>query len=327
MSAAELSAIVVTPDRFETVRRTVKALARQDVASRMEVVIVGPARADLAVIEEEIAGFASVRFVTMNPVRSTAEARAAGIRAAEAPVVAIVEDHCFPGRGWASALIARHREDWTGVGPTMRNANPRTLISWANFLIEYGPWAEPPGNLEPGHIPGHNSSYKKAPLLAYGDALPAIFEAESAMQWELGAKGHRFCIEPAARAFHLNYSLMGPSLQLRFLGGRLFAGNRARQWSAGKRAAYFLGSPLIPLVRFARLARLVGKVGSAPKAAMLLPILALFLAVDAFGEMVGYALGTGDVMRQLTEREFHRERFLAPGDRSATAHAPEDSVN
>ena len=327
MSAPELSAIVVTPDNFETIRRTVKALARQDVADRIELVIVGPEQSKLGVVEEEIRGFAAVRFVTMEPVRSTSEARAAGIRAAAAPVVAIMEDHCFPGRGWGAALIERHREPWTGVGPAMRSANPRTLIGWANFLIEYGTWAEPVANLEPGHIPGHNSSYKKAPLLEYGDRLATIFEAESAMQWDLAARGHRFCIEPRARAFHLNYSLLLPSLRLRFWGGRLFAGNRARGWSVGKRVVYIAGSPLIPLVRLARLVPLLGKVGNPVKAVLLLPVLALMLTVDALGEMSGYAVGTGTAMARLTAWEFHRERFLAERDRSVPHIAPEDAAN
>lgn len=75
-------------------------------------------------------------------MRSTARARAAGVRAATAPVVALAEDHAFPAPGWAEAFIERHGEGWAAVGPVISNANPRSATSWANLLIEYAPWLE-----------------------------------------------------------------------------------------------------------------------------------------------------------------------------------------
>lgn len=66
---------------------------------------------------------------------STAEARAAGIRQANAPVVAFVEDHSYPDPDWAERLIEAHRKLWAAVGPVMMvNANPATMISWPIFL-------------------------------------------------------------------------------------------------------------------------------------------------------------------------------------------------
>ena len=50
----------------------------------------------------------------------------------------------------------------------MRNANPKSAISWANLLIEYGPWLDPAPAGKASHLPGHNSSYKRDVLLGYG---------------------------------------------------------------------------------------------------------------------------------------------------------------
>jgi len=41
----------------------------------------------------------------------------------------------------------------------MHNANPDSIVSWADFLIGYGPWAAPIARHEPEYLPGHNSSY------------------------------------------------------------------------------------------------------------------------------------------------------------------------
>jgi hypothetical protein len=306
----EMSVILITPDTFETLRRTMGALRRQTVRERLELVIVGPSTDRLAIIESDLDGFAGRRIVEMGAITSSSVARAAGIRAATAPVVAFAEDHSFPAPDWAEALIARHREPWDGVGPAVQNANPATMTSWANFLIEYGEFAAPASFGERHHIPGHNSSYKRATLLTYGDALSDRLEAESPMQWDLQSKGHCFCLEPEARTFHLNYERFGPSCGQRVHAGRLFAANRARDWSLGRRAFYALASPLIPLVRMARIVQHVRRVHPRHGLLRLLPVVGVLLVLDGLGEMIGYATGSGRAMQELSEEEFHRERFF-----------------
>jgi len=313
-----LSVIALVPDRFETIARTVGHLAGQSIASEIELVIVTPASA-LAVPEPEVRAFGRWQVVAVNGWGSTSEARAAGIRAATSPIVALVEDHCYPTPGWAQALVDAHREDWAGVGPVVLNANPATLVSWANLLIEYGPWLAPLPRGAYAHIPGHNSSYKRDRLLEYGDRLPELLEAESVLQWDLGRRGHRFAIEPAARSRHENFALFRPSLQLRFHGGRLFAANRARTWGVARRLAFAAGAPLIPLLRTWRARRHARRLKDSRRRRGLLLVTFLLLVVDGLGEAAGYAAGGGRAMARLTDLEFHRHRFVHPRDRALTS--------
>jgi hypothetical protein len=49
----------------------------------------------------------------------------------------------------------------------------------------------------------------------------------------------------------------------------------------------------------------------------------LLLIVDGLGEMIGYATGSGPAMQEVSDEEFHRERFLgrrqvSPAQRSAS---------
>ncbi len=310
-TAPELSVIVITPDDYQTVRATVRALARQTVRDRIEVVICAPSRARLALDGGDLEGFAGHQVVEIGELTSTSAARAAGIRAARAPVVALSEDHCFPAPAWGEAILARHRQPWSGVGTAFVNGNPQSTVSWANFIIEYGEWADPAAGGEASHIPGHNSSYKRAALLEYGEALPEVMEAESTMQWDMGGRGHRFYLEPRARVHHVNFSLFGASLPLRFWGGRLFAANRARGWGAARRALYCLASPLIPAVRLVRTLKTRARIETAPSLLALLPALVTLLIADGCGEMAGYAAGGGSAMPRLSDwGEFHRWRFV-----------------
>ena len=310
-----MSVVVITPDCFATVRKTVRHLRAQKVSGSLELVLVAPAANGLRLDEAEVEDFFSYKIVEVGPVSSTARARAAGVREASSPIVALAEDHSYPAPGWAEALIARHSEGWAAVGPVVENANPRSMTSWANLLIEYAPWLAPAEGGEREHLPGHNASYKRQTLLQYGDRLEAMLDAESVLHWDLRARGERLYLEPRARTFHQNFSALLPSLTLRFNGGRLFASARARVWPAWQRLLFTLGSPLIPAVRCLRIMRELFRPGR-PRHLLLrvLPALLIGLAFDGAGEMVGYAFGPGDAMAKLSDMEFHRERYFAGHD-------------
>jgi hypothetical protein len=310
-----MSVILATPDNYRTIRHTVLALQRQTVRDELELVIVAPRIHGLDLIESDLACFARYRVIEMGEFTAIAAAYAEGVRAAGSPIVAFTESHSFPAERWAEALIARHQEAWTGVGPVFRNANPETAASWANFLLEYGHFADPVASVLQGHIPGHNSSYKRKALLEFGEELEKNLESESPMQWEMSARGHRFCLEPEAKTYHLNFSVYKRTLLARYFGGRLFAGRRARRWTLQQRAIYTMASPLIPLVRLWRCIGAARRIGRFSLLSRVLPPLLLLLVLDAAGEAVGYITGKGRAVPLQGEREFHRERYLASCDR------------
>jgi hypothetical protein len=280
---------------------------------------VAPSASGLELDESTLRHFHSYSVVETGPLLSTARARAAGVRAASAHIVAFAEDHSYPAPGWAEALIKRHQEDWAAVGPAMANANPRTVTSWANLLIEYSEWLHPCPSGEREHLPGHNSAYKRALLLEYGDCLEQMLDAESILHWDLRRKGHRLYLEGAAQTFHENFSRPLPCLPLRFNGGRLFAAARSHSWPLWRRAVFALGSPLIPFLRLARITRQLFIAGR-PRHLLprLWPALFLGLIADGAGELVGYLLGPGGAMATLSDMEFHRERYCdRPGELEA----------
>lgn len=310
----DLSVVIVTPDRYETVRKTIGYLRAQTVRDRLEIVIVAPSAETLGMDDSEKENFFQVRVVGVGPIESTATARAAGIRQASAPIVALAEDHSYPDPRWAEALIEAHRQPWAVVGPVIGNANPGSMISWANLLIEYGPWLEPAAAGVVDHLPGHNSAYKRAILLDYGAELDGMLEAESILHWDLRARGYQLYHEPAAETSHLNFSSPFSWIPLRFFCGRLFAASRARRWSRPRRWLYVGGAPFIPLVRLRRILRELSRPGRPHNLLPgVLPALIVGLAVDGAGEMIGYAMGAGRAMEKLSNMEFHRDRYLRSG--------------
>jgi hypothetical protein len=313
-----LSVVITTPDTYETVRLTMRHLRVQSVRHQIELVIVGPTEEAISPEKEELAGFWGHKLVAAGTVTSIGRANAAGVRRASAPIVALAEDHCFPAPGWAEALIAAHRAPWAVVGPVMRNANPLTMISWSDFVAGYGPWMYPVAPGPAAFLPGHNSSYKKSLLLDYGDRLEELMEAEMLLHLDLRQRGHQLYLEPRAQATHTNFALAASWYPVQFYAGRAFGASRARPWSVAKRLLYFAASPLIPVVRLWRCLRELAKPGRPVELIpRILPALCLGLAIDGFGQMMGYLLGAGNAVERMSQYEFHRFRHVTDADRRA----------
>ena len=307
MPAPALSVALLTPDTFATISRTVAHLVVQDIASAIELLVLAPDASTIEIPEEVTRALHSVRVVPVDYGAGSGLARAAAVHAASAPVVAFAEDHCFPQVGWAAALVGTHRGPWAAVGPAVVNANPTSLVSWADMLMGYGPWLAPQASGTREHLPGHNTSYKCAVLLALGDHLPALMEAETPLQWKLRSGGHELYLDDRARVAHTNFDHMGTWLLVSFHAGRVFAATRVLEWPVWRRVAFAAASPLVPFVRLRRhlgQARAAG--WSTWKIGAIAPTLLLGLVADGAGQALGSLFGTGGSVAMLVAWEFYR---------------------
>jgi len=312
----EMSVIIVTPDDYESIRKVIRCLHAQTVKDRLQLMIVAPSAEALVVDPSELKDFFQYRLIGIGKIGSFASASAVGLRQADAPIVAFVEEHSYPAPEWAAALIKAHRQPWAAVGPVMRNANPEKLTSWADFFISYGRWVDPTPAGPIDHLPGHNSSYKRQILLDYGPMLEGMLEAESVLHWDLGAKDYQLYLEPAAKVSHLNFERFSSWMSAQFCSGRLFATTRASRWSPLRRLIYIGGALLIPAVRLWRTLRHLRRSKKEYHLfPQILPVLILGLIINAAGEVAGLLLGAGDTKERMGNLEFHRERHLKRGDR------------
>lgn len=321
MSAPLVSAIVVAPQGWGPVRTTVRHLAAQSIADRIEVIFVVPEGIALEKEGETLAGFAGWRITEVGSIGCGAAGYAAGVRAASAPFVVFTEDHCFPEPGWAEALLGSYDDRTAAVGPVVAHANVGGSVAWADYLLGYGPWLDPTPGGDVEYLPGHNSSYRRAALLDYEPDLDGWLEAESVLHWDLREKGWRLVLEPRARTHHFSFSRPSSWLTATFLQSRSFGGRRTRDASLAKRLFWVAACPLIPAVRLRRCARDSRRSAAGPSLVRALPALAASLAVSALGEAVGYALGEGDAPQQVARYEFRRDLHVTDRDRRVLERA------
>ena len=307
--------IILATDRYETIRPVIRHLQRQTIRDQLEIVMVGDASLPGGLDAAELAGFARVHVETVDSLDPISVARAAGVRAARAPLVFIGETHTYAHPTWAEALVRAQADGRAGLIPGFGNANPASPLSWAIFLLDYGQWLYLMPARESTIAPTHNGAFRREVLLDLGENLDHALHQGDRLTLLLQSANHRMYFEPSARIDHLNVARWGPWVRERFLGGQLLAGRRAARWSWARRLIYFCGTPLIPMLLVVRLREVL----AVARQGGLLPrgtLAAVFLGgtVSAVGEMFGYLVGDRpDVEPQMMEFELHKVRYAARG--------------
>jgi hypothetical protein len=312
VSAIDLSVVVVIGPVRDRAQRVVDALCDQTAAECMELVLVDTCEDELPRMRTA----ERIRAVHVRPAPASTwgEARSAGLLAATAPVVAFLEDHCFPEPAWARALIDAHRGDWAAVGYSFTNANPDGYVSRASFVVDYGTWAAPREAGEAAFLQNNNISYKRSPVMELGLPLDELLETDWNVQEALKQQGYRLYLESLAVASHHNFTSVREMLSENFSHCRAVAASRRRreEWGWWRTAAQAVATPFVaPPIRLARLVRGAGG-RRALRADLIraLPLVALAYPYAAIGESLGYLTGLGDTDRALQRSllETRRER-------------------
>jgi hypothetical protein len=307
-----LAAIVVIPDTYAALQKTMDCLRRQTIAELIEIAFVVPSRQKIDIEEKALVCFHSWQVVETGRIKSIADGFAAGIRHAHAPVVALIEDHSFPDKKWAESLVEAHKGPWAAVGPSMRNGNPVNMLNWADFYQAYGEWYGPASSKPVRHLPGHNSSYKRAILLEFGESLEKLMESESVLHRHLKARGYELLLESGTCNSHLNFTTWKSWIPVKYYTGRQFAAIWSLNWLWPRRLVFVLASPLVPLIRLWRIQEKVKRNESIGFFIRILPVLFVGLLFEGLGHMVSYAIGDGNYQEKLMKYEFNRVDYIRP---------------
>ncbi len=312
--------VLVAVAGYEIIARTVAYLRRQTIASQIELLIMSPNPDGLVLPQKIKESFYKVRVIDIGDERRVGVIRARGIREAEAPVVAMSEDHCVPNPVWAEAMLEAHGEGVAVVGPAMVNANPGTPQSWAGMIIAYAPWTADP-EADPGpprdmsFLPGHNSSYHRATALAVGDELDTLMSSEVVLHWRLHAQGQRIVLAPRARCSHVNVTSVRALSHAMFHHSRMFGAMRAATTGGARRLIYLATTPLVPPLRLWRSLPAVRQLTppgvSKPR---VMATLAPVMVVSALGEALGLARGRGRSDYEDWDIELDRAKLIRPQD-------------
>jgi hypothetical protein len=314
-----LSILISTPALSATLVRPLRFLQRQTIRDRIELILLAPSETTFEDLDPAlIEGYAVVKTLAVGSIATVEECFAPGIEAATSPVVALLENHVYPEPGWAEAIVRAHEGAWTIVGGAISVANPATATSWVEHLMSYVFHDELAPTGEVQRVSRNNSTFKRHALLAFGDRLDRVLQRDGGLMEELRSRGARSFRSPEARLYHLNPSKISALLNLRVHSARASASTRARvaSWSGARRFLYVLASPLFPLLRLKALWPRLVVPPVRTRIFRVAPLLLLALLVDAFGQALGFSLGSGKSAAIAARYDLDRAPYLTAADRA-----------
>jgi glycosyltransferase involved in cell wall biosynthesis len=233
-----------------------------------------------------------VKLISFDQPMAVPELRAAGIAAAHAPYVAVIEDHCVVRDGWARRLLDAHGDGRSVVGGPVSNKADRRIRDWAAFFCEYSEHMEPLPSGPTDSLTGMNVSYDRQAISAMDDLLREG-RWETWLHPRLLDSGFELYSDGGATLDHAKDFGFRDFMSQRYHYARSHAGMRNPElgW---KRAVYVLGSPALVPMLYRRIAgNVMRKKRHRGRFLLATPLILLYLAVWAAGEAVGYAFGGG----------------------------------
>jgi glycosyltransferase involved in cell wall biosynthesis len=234
----------------------------------------------------------SVQLLSFEEPTAVPELRAAGIAAARAPYVAVIEDHCVIPAGWSERILAAHRQGHAVVGGAIHNGADRRLRDWAAYFCEYAEHMAPVAGGPTTSLVGMNVSYDRAALAAME---PLLREGrwETWLHPHLLSSGFELYSDPELVIWHVKDFGFREFASQRYHYARSHAGMRNADLG-NRRMLYALGSPLLPPLLYRRIARhVLRKRRNRVRFVLASPLLLAYLTVWAYGEAVGYMCGGG----------------------------------
>ncbi|MFN0178737.1 MAG: glycosyltransferase family 2 protein [Gemmatimonadales bacterium] len=291
----ELSVVIPYVNDPSDLTDCLAALATEAQHHRLQVIVVDRRGGAAAVVGPD----APWVTVVDGAGRSIPAMREQAFRLAEAPSVAVIEDHVIVPPGWVAALLAARAAGEQVVGGAVRNLATERLVDWAAFLCEYHHLLPPLPAGKVGGLPGNNTVYDRS-LLERHAAVLAEGAWEDRLHAAMVREGVRLISHPEIVVGHKMHYTAGLYSSQRFLYSRSFAGKRIAGAPLAKRVVMGLAALALPPVLAARIVVTVWRKGSHRKELLRsLPLLGWFTLAWAAGELTGYWFGEGNAMRRV----------------------------
>lgn len=238
------------------------------------------------------ARFPWVRVMPVDADTTIPAMRALGIEQANAPVVAIIEDHVDVPPGWATRMHDLVVERGGVVAGPVGDGSHR-FSSRAAFVCEYSGALPPVASGPRAGLPGNNTAYPARVLVPHRDLLVAG-GWEDELHERLAEEGVSLWFDEGVEATHALELGALEYAGLRYHYSRAWAGRRRRGAPFARRVSSAAKSVALPPVLLARiLGRAVGRSRYRGIAVMSLPLQVLFVVAWAAGEFVGNLAGPG----------------------------------
>jgi hypothetical protein len=215
--------------------------------------------------------------------------RAAGLHAARARLVAILEDRGRPQPNWARSMVDLHENSsYSVIGGPIENGGTG-FLRWAVYFCDFGRYQAPLEQEDPEYVSDVNICYKRDALESVRELWERDYQ-EPAVNWALRRRGMRLYLsERPVVMQHRGNTNIWKLLHERFHWGRMYGQIRGRDIPPFRCLMFAAATPVLPILLFVRhFRRQLHKRRNIRQFLRVTPATILLLHFWALGEFAGY---------------------------------------
>lgn len=303
--APELSVVVTIVEAGVTLERCLTALASQQDAPTMEVLVpFDHITADVKAFEDKFPDFCFIDLGQilngLQPQNALEEhkfydaRRSAALKMARGRLVSILEDRGVPAPDWAATMVRLHNEmpEHAAIGGAVELGIHKSK-NWAAFICDFGRYQAPLSDDDPEYLSDTNICYKREALDSVREYWADRRFDEAQVNWALKRNGNklRLCDQPRTSQIREPMTLSQMASE-RYHWGRNFGQSRVSGMPMFGRIKLCLVMPILPFFLYARHLRRQLSKGYVGEFLVASPVLFVLLVFWTFGEFKGYIEGT-----------------------------------
>ncbi len=251
-----ISVIIPSFNSSTTIQHCLKAVLSQNVGEEFEVVVVDSSSDGTEKVIQE--SFPEVKLFHLKEKAIPGEARNIGAKQAKGDILAFTDSDCIPDESWLRGVVENFESGTQIVGGGVENGRPESLISRAEYYIEFREFSSNSPKREIRFLPSCNFSIQRAIFEQIG-GFPDVRASEDALlAHQLTEKGFKIVFDPSVKVKHLNRNRWSPYLRNQYVLGKYAAiVRRIMPMPGGFFVKIPYAFPILPWIRTARTLRFI----------------------------------------------------------------------
>ena len=304
-----VTVILVVGNYRSRAQRALRSVLAQDIID--QILILFYDRADRPARDFPELNHPNVKYEAVDKKITLGELQKRGILAATSEIVGFVEEHVAVPPNWARESLRLHAEGYAGVTGVFVPGNRQHRVSNLSFSITYGSYILPQTSGETNHIPADNSTLVRSKVLRHKNDLALLLDTDTLLIRRMVADGEKIYASADIPIRHWNEIRFLDAWIGLFYWNQMYISTRIvlEKWSALRRMARLLTSPLVAFVRSGRSYAQARRNGADMKQFFVdLPAIFILHTASGAGAATGLLLGYGDSRLQFTECETNMAR-------------------
>jgi len=220
-----ISVIIPSYNSSRTIRDCLISLIKQKVNVPYEILVVDSSSDQTAeLIAKE---FPTVKLIKVKERIFAGQARNIGVKESQGEIIACLDADCLAEEDWLQNIYDCHQgSSFKIIGGSLEPANKKSLISWAEYFLQFSEFFPQSPARVVRTIPMSNISYQRDIFIQYGQIPDIQTSQDTYFHWLLKEKGEKIYFSPQIKVKHQHREKLISFLQHQYHLGQGFTRGR-----------------------------------------------------------------------------------------------------